>query len=160
MPNPEQIQYASRSQKAQELTNLVRDQLTKYRAGEIPRLPKRKELNEQVGYRSSVSFNRVLSRAGLLEEWRSTEEVRKIKQRKKGRTHIDASGINEGIPPILYGTGGRVAWRLPNNTPEEKKPVCDKNFRRLDGGHAPWRGMHKKTSYQPRVEFRRSRSRA
>ncbi|OGH19809.1 MAG: hypothetical protein A3D74_04620 [Candidatus Levybacteria bacterium RIFCSPHIGHO2_02_FULL_37_13] len=131
MPNPEQIQYASRSQKAQELTNLVRDQLTKYRAGEIPRLPKRKELNEQVGYRSSVSFNRVLSRAGLLEEWRSTEEVRKIKQRKKGRTHIDASGINEGIPPILYGTGGRVAWRLPNNTPEENEQIGIHNVQGL-----------------------------
>lgn len=65
-----------------------------------------------------------------LEQIQYSSEVKKIKQRK-GRTHFDISGIKEGIPPILYGTGGRVAWRLPNNTPEENEQIGIHNVQGL-----------------------------
>lgn len=132
MPNPEQIQYVSKSQRAQEPTSLVRDQITKFQSGEIPKLPKRKELNEQAGYNSSASFDRALRRAGLLEEWRTAKKVKKIERRTYyDNLSYDNSGADINIPPVLRDSWGRVVWGLPNNTQEENELIGISNIQAL-----------------------------
>lgn len=104
MPNLERIGQPQ-SSRAKDLSDFIRDEIERFRAGEITRISTNEELRERFGYTQASTFYPTLKREGLLEERKKIKE--QGGQTKEGQETIIPSYEWAWMIGILAG-GGHV----------------------------------------------------